>query len=104
MWNASPGLAWPSTREISPGYPASHGWVRLPHEFGNKLYSVTHNGTQMIVTNDPAKADRTIGPSLLFAASPLVPFFSDGASLTNAAAHAPVGDSSEVGGIVASGS
>ena len=28
-----------------PGSPASHGWVRLPHEFARKLYSVTDNGT-----------------------------------------------------------
>ena len=61
-----------------PGYPASHGCVRLPHEFASKLSSVTHNGTQVIVTNDPSKADRTIGPGLLFAASPPVPVPSGG--------------------------
>lgn len=33
-----------------PGYPASHGCVRLPHEFAKLLYQVTHRGMTVIVT------------------------------------------------------
>lgn len=33
-----------------PGYPASHGCVRLPREFSEKLWTVTHMGTPVIVS------------------------------------------------------
>lgn len=33
-----------------PGYPASHGCVRLPREFSEKLFDVTHMGTPIIVS------------------------------------------------------
>jgi hypothetical protein len=32
-----------------PGYPASHGCVRLPLEFSAKLFTVTHLGTPVII-------------------------------------------------------
>jgi hypothetical protein len=35
-----------------PGYPASHGCIRLPHEFARLLYSVTRLGMTVVVTND----------------------------------------------------
>ncbi|MCB1420993.1 MAG: L,D-transpeptidase family protein [Nitratireductor sp.] len=35
-----------------PGYPSSHGCVHLPREFADLLFSVTHNGTPVIVTNE----------------------------------------------------
>ena len=34
-----------------PGYPASHGCVRLPLEFSQKLFTVTHLGTPVIIAN-----------------------------------------------------
>lgn len=39
-----------------PGYPASHGCVRLPLEFSRLLFTVTHIGTPVIISgahNDP---------------------------------------------------
>lgn len=36
-----------------PGYPASHGCVRLPHEFARLLYKVTHRGMTVIITDQP---------------------------------------------------
>lgn len=33
-----------------PGYPASHGCVRLPLEFSEKLFSLTHVGTPVIIS------------------------------------------------------
>lgn len=41
-----------------PGYPASHGCVRLPLEFSRLLFTVTHIGTPVIIANnhsDPAQ-------------------------------------------------
>ncbi|MCW3849608.1 L,D-transpeptidase [Sphingomonas sp. LB-2] len=37
-----------------PGYPASHGCIRLPAEFARLLYGVTHIGMTVIVTDVPA--------------------------------------------------
>jgi lipoprotein-anchoring transpeptidase ErfK/SrfK len=36
-----------------PGYPASHGCIRLPHAFSKRLFEMTKLGTRVIVTNDP---------------------------------------------------
>ena len=32
-----------------PGYPASHGCVRLPHKFAERLYGLTVTGTKVII-------------------------------------------------------
>lgn len=37
-----------------PGYPASHGCIRLPHEFARLLYGVTRLGMTVIVTEEAA--------------------------------------------------
>ena len=34
---------------VNPGYPASHGCMRLPMKFAEKLYSVTRVGTKVVV-------------------------------------------------------
>jgi hypothetical protein len=41
-----------------PGYPASHGCIRLPAGFAKLLYGVTHLGMSVVVTN------RTVTPRL----------------------------------------
>lgn len=50
-----------------PGYPASHGCIRLPVEFAQKLYTVTSRGTTVLVTDGRAKSGLTAHPGLLFA-------------------------------------
>jgi hypothetical protein len=35
-----------------PGYPASHGCIRLPRKFAKKLYSLTVRGTTVIVVDE----------------------------------------------------
>jgi hypothetical protein len=35
-----------------PGYPASHGCIRLPRQFAKRLYSVTTRGTTVIVVDE----------------------------------------------------
>ncbi|MBU1211761.1 MAG: L,D-transpeptidase family protein [Alphaproteobacteria bacterium] len=37
-----------------PGYPASHGCIRLPHSFSNSLFGLTSVGNRVIVTNAEA--------------------------------------------------
>ena len=34
---------------VNPGYPASHGCIRLPMKFAQKLYGVTKLGTKVII-------------------------------------------------------
>jgi lipoprotein-anchoring transpeptidase ErfK/SrfK len=34
---------------VNPGYPASHGCIRLPIKFAEKLYAVTKIGTKVII-------------------------------------------------------
>lgn len=41
-----------------PGYPASHGCIRLPNEFAKLLYGVTEIGTQVMITDDTEIAEQ----------------------------------------------
>jgi len=41
-----------------PGYPASHGCIRLPNEFAKRLYGITSVGTQVMITDDNEIAER----------------------------------------------
>ena len=42
-----------------PGYPASHGCIRLPKEFARLLYGVTKLGMTVVITRLPATLQRT---------------------------------------------
>lgn len=48
-----------------PGYPASHGCVRLSETFAEKLYEVTTQGTTVIVTDQKYAPGQTASPGLL---------------------------------------
>jgi hypothetical protein len=51
-----------------PDYPASHGCIRLPREFAQKLFRITACGDPVIVVdkkNDPLQGDGSQMPSLL---------------------------------------
>ena len=39
---------------VLPGYPASHGCIRLPHGFSQRLYNITKTGARVVVTRDDA--------------------------------------------------
>jgi hypothetical protein len=49
-----------------PGYPASHGCVRLPADFAAKLYSVTTLGSTVIIADNTSAPSTTANPGLLF--------------------------------------
>ena len=53
-----------------PGYPAAHGCVRMPLDFAQQLYTVTSNGTTVIITDSKTAPGSTVAPGLLFAATP----------------------------------
>ncbi|MGD9785113.1 MAG: L,D-transpeptidase family protein [Hyphomicrobiaceae bacterium] len=54
---------------VLPGYPASHGCIRLPHAFSKQLFSMTNIGTRVIVNDDMVEPDAFEHP-FLFAALP----------------------------------
>lgn len=69
-----------------PGYPASHGCIRLPHGFARNLFSMTKLGARVIVTDDPEAPAPIHHEALL---KPLPPGDPDSEAVTQASA-APV--------------
>jgi hypothetical protein len=49
-----------------PGYPASHGCVRLPEDFAAKLYDVRRVGTTVIIADNSSGPGTTTNPGLVF--------------------------------------
>jgi len=47
-----------------PGYPASHGCVRLPPSFARQLFPFTHNGAHVIVANEAVTPEQFSHPAL----------------------------------------
>jgi hypothetical protein len=48
-----------------PGYPASHGCVRLPLKFSSLLYEVTHLGTVVIIADERTQPTGVVHPGLM---------------------------------------
>jgi hypothetical protein len=48
-----------------PGYPASHGCVRLPMDFSAKLFEVTHVGTPVIIAGSHQDPQTLIHPGMV---------------------------------------
>ncbi|MGY6215427.1 L,D-transpeptidase [Methylolobus aquaticus] len=53
-----------------PGYPASHGCVRLPLEFSRELYSVTHTGTHVIIADAHSAPEAIVHPGVIAPVDP----------------------------------
>src|SRR6516165_5933523 len=50
---------------VVPGYPASHGCIRMPFSFAPRLFDITTEGENVVVAYDPTKP-RLIEDSALF--------------------------------------
>ena len=50
-----------------PGYPASHGCVRLPLQFSERLFSTTHVGTPVIIAGSHSQPREVVHPGLVLA-------------------------------------
>jgi hypothetical protein len=48
-----------------PGYPASHGCVRLPLKFSELLFGITHVGTPVILADNHSDPTQVIHPGLV---------------------------------------
>lgn len=51
-----------------PGYPASHGCVRLPHEFAKLLFDQTALGMTVVIVNQPGQL--RVGPNVANVSAP----------------------------------
>lgn len=47
-----------------PGYPASHGCVRLPEAFAEKLFDVTTRGMTVVITTEPSSSPMLADPAV----------------------------------------
>lgn len=45
-----------------PGHPASHGCVRLPHAFAEKLFAVTEHGANVVVADETSHSLAVLDP------------------------------------------
>lgn len=50
-----------------PGYPASHGCIRLPMKFSELLFTVTHVGTPVIIAGNHSEPREVVHPGLVLA-------------------------------------
>ncbi len=48
-----------------PGYPASHGCVRLPKEFSSLLYGVTKVGMTVVIADDASQPTEVVHPGMV---------------------------------------
>ncbi|WP_066798853.1 L,D-transpeptidase family protein [Sphingomonas soli] len=53
-----------------PGYPASHGCIRLPHDFAPLLFGATELGMTVVIVNQPAELRIAPTPQLTRQAPP----------------------------------
>ncbi|MFC4821784.1 L,D-transpeptidase [Dokdonella ginsengisoli] len=53
-----------------PGYPASHGCVRLPHDFAERLFAITRRGDTVVVASGAASPVAIVHPSVLAPVTP----------------------------------
>ncbi len=52
-----------------PGYPASHGCIRLPLKFSSLLYDVTHLGVVVIIADERTQPANVVHPAALLPAA-----------------------------------
>jgi hypothetical protein len=66
-----------------PGYPASHGCVRLPLKFSELLYTVTSKGITVIIADEHNAPRETVHPGMVFAepATGTAPAFNEGGEI-----------------------
>jgi len=52
---------------VLPGYPASHGCIRLPHSFSSRLYGMSKVGNRVVVARDVLEPQAISHPNLFVA-------------------------------------
>jgi hypothetical protein len=69
-----------------PGYPASHGCIRLTHAFAIRLWHLTKRGTRVIIAPEDVRPVEIANPQL-FAQRPRVAFTSPESGTSTLASH-----------------
>lgn len=54
-----------------PGYPASHGCIRLPHEFARRLYELTSTGMTVVIASAAQQSAELAHPGLFSPGAPV---------------------------------
>lgn len=72
-----------------PGYPASHGCIRLPLEFSQLLFGVTHVGTAVIIADERTQPIDVVHPGGFLPADARVEAASVSSEIAKRAAHSP---------------
>lgn len=73
-----------------PGYPASHGCIRLPYGFARSLFALTRaHSTTVVVTNDVVRSDQNAITLALGTQVPVLPSAAQKPEVLLAAAPAP---------------
>lgn len=75
---------------VLPGYPASHGCVRMPENFAEKLYGLTEVGMRVMIVREDIAAAEVPQPQMFSAAA--APAGPDAMSRLRAAARAAASD------------
>jgi len=75
-----------------PGYPASHGCVRLPMDFSEKLFGVTQLGTPVIIADAATYPSSVLHPGMVLSADAEGEFEKTEAALAKAAKPSVVAD------------
>lgn len=71
-----------------PGYPASHGCIRLPKEFAKLVFGVTNHGTTVVVADETSHSAAVVSPGTR---SPVDPYSGLEPSRVDVAAMATLG-------------
>jgi hypothetical protein len=71
-----------------PGYPASHGCIRLPEDFAIRLFHTTKVGARVIVTREPAAPVEIAHPKLFVPTKPVEKTLAFAAETTKAVSGA----------------
>jgi peptidoglycan hydrolase-like protein with peptidoglycan-binding domain len=106
MYSAAPmpwmqRLTWSGTAlhgGVVPGYPASHGCIRLPFSFAPKLFEITIGGENVVVARD-RPAPTFIEHPTLFQPVPPVPADVEKQTDANSTEHKALDEASEDHGI-----
>jgi hypothetical protein len=83
---------------VLPGYPASHGCIRLKNEFAIRLWHLTKRGTRVIIAPNDTQPVEVAHPHLLVAAkskAESLTAIADNAAMTTATVHPPATSDAE---------
>jgi L,D-transpeptidase catalytic domain len=72
-----------------PGYPASHGCIRLPLKFSAQLYDVTHLGVVVIIADERTQPASVVHPGLLLSTVAAAEARALAQTVSKRAAHSP---------------